>query len=65
MIKCDTHEINLDADVSCKAGGLKIGMGLHLHPYFVYASRESFGSLRIYFADSHEPLYIYCIPRPK
>ena len=43
MIKCATHEINLHAGVSSEAGVLKFGMRLHLHPYFVYAIRESFG----------------------
>ena len=43
MIKCVTHKINLHAGVSSAAGGLTFGMRLHLHPSFVYASREGFG----------------------
>ena len=32
--------LNIDADISIRASGLNIGPSHHLHPYFVYASRE-------------------------
>ena len=31
------------ADISSKAGGLHFGLNLHLHPYYVFASREGCG----------------------
>ena len=31
------------ADISSGARGLKLGLKLHLHPYFVYASSEGSG----------------------
>ena len=31
------------AGISSKAGGLHYGLNLHLHPYYVYASREGCG----------------------
>ena len=34
---------NIHADISRVANGLNFGLSLHLHPYFVYASREGTG----------------------
>ena len=35
--------INAHADATREARGLKFGLSLHLHPYFVYASTEGSG----------------------
>ena len=36
--------INTHSSVSSYARGLNFGPSLHLHPYFVYVSREDFGN---------------------
>ena len=37
------YPINVHADVSRGARSLKLGLSLHLHPHFGYASREGSG----------------------
>ena len=36
--------VNAQAVASGWATGLKVGLSLHLHPYFVYASSEGSGA---------------------
>ena len=47
LISIPTHPV---------ARGLKFGLSLHLHPYFVYASSEGSGKSN----DSSEPLLLEC-----
>ena len=37
------YSLNAHADISSEAGGLKFGLSLHPHPYFVYASSKGSG----------------------
>ena len=41
----DFNSLNTHADISIEAGCLIIGLGLHLHPYFVYGSRIGSGEV--------------------
>ena len=39
------HPLNANADTSSKARGRNFGLSIHLHPYFVYASSDSYSKL--------------------
>ena len=40
ITKVQMSVINTHADISRKASGLRFGLSLHLHQYFVYVSSE-------------------------